>query len=450
MSGSNISQEYFYALADFATGHLQGTEIFTAYLIAENSDFIRFNHGKIRQPGSIVQANLQLRLMQDVEQHPKQSSITIGLVGDVAYDQQLVAQSLKSLRSTFAYISVDPHLLINTTVQNSEHIEENQLGSVEDMVDDIIRHSDGLDCVGILANGGIFHGFANSLGQRNWFASYSFNWDWSLVHSVDKAVKTSYAGKQWHTSQYIEKMNLAKQQLQMLSRPSKTLDTGEYRAYLSPVALWEILELISWGGFGLASHKNKTTPLLHLLEGNHTLSPKFSLLEDVGGGCSPNFQADGFLRPHTVSLIEQGRLTGALVSPRSAKEFSTQTTGASSAETPDSLLVSAGTLAKSDIISTLDTGVYIGNLWYLNYSDRAAGRMTGMTRFATFWVENGEIVAPINVMRFDDTISRMLGTSLEAVTAETEFLLSSSTYFHRSTGSARLPGVLLNSFRFTL
>jgi len=76
--------------------------------------------------------------------------------------------------------------------------------------------------------------------------------------------------------------------------------------------------------------------------------------------------------------------------------------------------------------------------------------MTGMTRFATFWVENGEIVAPLNVMRFDDTIHRMLGSELEALTVERDLLLSASTYYNRSTGSSRLPGVLLKDFAFTL
>ncbi len=39
-----------------------------------------------------------------------------------------------------------------------------------------------------------------------------------------------------------------------------------------------------------------------------------------------------------------------------------------------------------------------------------------MTRFATFWVEGGRIVAPVNVMRWDDTLYRMLGENLEALT----------------------------------
>jgi predicted Zn-dependent protease len=73
-----------------------------------------------------------------------------------------------------------------------------------------------------------------------------------------------------------------------------------------------------------------------------------------------------------------------------------------------------------------------------------------MTRFATFWVEGGRIVAPVSPMRFDDSIYRMLGENLLALTREREFLLDPSTYGERSTASARLPGALLRALRFTL
>jgi hypothetical protein len=92
----------------------------------------------------------------------------------------------------------------------------------------------------------------------------------------------------------------------------------------------------------------------------------------------------------------------------------------------------------------------VGNLWYLNYSDRPACRMTGMTRFATFWVEKGKVVAPVNVLRFDDTLYRMLGSKLEALTAETELLLDSETYGERGLRSSRLPGALVSELSFTL
>ena len=188
---------------------------------------------------------------------------------------------------------------------------------------------------------------------------------------------------------------------------------------------------------GLLPTRTKPLHYLGLLEGEQRLSEKFSLIEDIAGGVAPDFQSDGFRRPSQVSLIENGAVSGALVSPRSAKEFGVQTTGANGGESPDSLSVAGGDLPTAEVLKALDTGVWIGNLWYLNYSDRSAGRMTGMTRFATFWVENGEIVAPVNVMRFDDTIHRMLGSELEALTVEQDLLLSAASYYNRSTASFR-------------
>ena len=73
-----------------------------------------------------------------------------------------------------------------------------------------------------------------------------------------------------------------------------------------------------------------------------------------------------------------------------------------------------------------------------------------MTRFGTFWVEGGRIVAPVNVLRFDDTIYRMLGENLIDLTRTQDMLLSTWTYGERSTASSRLPGALLTEMRFTL
>jgi predicted Zn-dependent protease len=96
----------------------------------------------------------------------------------------------------------------------------------------------------------------------------------------------------------------------------------------------------------------------------------------------------------------------------------------------------------------LGTGLYISNLWYLNYSDQPAARLTGMTRFATFWVEDGEIKAPVSTMRFDDSVYQLLGSQLEALTAERE-LLSASTYSQRNTASNLLPGALVKRLTLT-
>jgi hypothetical protein len=73
-----------------------------------------------------------------------------------------------------------------------------------------------------------------------------------------------------------------------------------------------------------------------------------------------------------------------------------------------------------------------------------------MTRFATFWMDDGEIVAPVNVLRFDDTAYHLLGDQLEGLTDTAEVLLDTSTYERRSTDSSRLPGALVGAMRFVL
>jgi predicted Zn-dependent protease len=181
-----------------------------------------------------------------------------------------------------------------------------------------------------------------------------------------------------------------------------------------------------------------------------TLHPSITMAEDTANGVAPNFQQQGFLRPDQVTLIEHGRYRDCLVSPRSAQEYGVATNGAAPAEYPESLAMGAGTLPVADVVSQLGTGLYVGNLWYLNFSDRAACRTTGMTRFATFWVERGEIVAPANVLRFDDTAYNLLGSNLVGLTDQVETMLDPGTYGGRSSASYRLPGALVDGMTFTL
>ncbi|HRZ80684.1 MAG TPA: metallopeptidase TldD-related protein, partial [bacterium] len=119
-------------------------------------------------------------------------------------------------------------------------------------------------------------------------------------------------------------------------------------------------------------------------------------------------------------------------------------------EEPVSLEMSPGSIKFADVLKELGTGVYLNNVHYLNYSERISCRVTGMSRFAALWVENGEIVAPINVMRFDESIFRMLGSNFAGATAERERIMSTSTYDQRATDSTLIPGIFVNDFSFTL
>lgn len=439
-------QNAFYELVDNLTGKLTGDEVLLAGFSGEDSDFVRLNHAAVRQAGSVNQAYLSLRLIEG----KRQSAGDCTLTGDVAADRSRAEQMLDDLRSRLPSMPEDPYLLYNTEPTSTEQIGPNSLPDSGDAINTVISKAEGLDLVGIFAAGEIREGFANSLGQRNWFSTHSFNLDWSIYHATDKAVKCNYAGFEWDDEELAGKMADARKQLDVLARPAKVVKPGGYRVYLSPAALEEIVTMLCWGGFGLKEHRTKNTCLLKMLEEASTLHPSVTLRENTAEGLAPNFQAEGFVRPDSVPLIEGGKLVGAMVSPRSAAEYNVPTNGSHDGEYPDSLDMAAGDMPRDEAARRVGEGVYINSLWYLNFSDRPGCRMTGMTRFATFWVEGGEIVAPLNVMRFDDTVYRMLGENLLALTSERDMRPSASTYGARSTTSMRLPGALIDDFTFTL
>ncbi len=439
-------QTYFNELSSWANGRLRGEEVLTLYLAAEDSNFVRFNRNLVRQAGSVQQRSLSVDLIEG----RRHATGSIQLSQDTAMDQDRLARLIRSLREQRSVVPEDPYLAVSTDGASTEEITVTDGARSDEVIDEIQTVSDGKDLVGIYADGSLHHGFASSLGQRNWYQTSTFNFDWSFYLHADKAVKNTYAGQRWDGNAFRAKVETASQQLAVLGRNPVDLPPGGYRTYLTPSAMEELMSLLAWYSFGLKAHRTRQTPLLKLATGDEALHPSVRMTEDTAGGTGPNFQEQGFLRPDQVVLIEDGRLTDHLVSPRSAREYGVMTNGASAYESPESLALAPGTLPTDRVLEQLGTGLYIGNLWYLNYSDRAGCRTTGMTRFATFWVEGGEVVAPVNVMRFDDTVYNILGRNLVDLGDRADTILNPSTYVARSSSSLTLPGALVEDMRFTL
>ncbi|VAX00689.1 TldE/PmbA family protein, Beta/Gamma-proteobacterial subgroup [hydrothermal vent metagenome] len=437
-------QNYFNELIDKIVASLESDEILLANLIGEKSAFVRLNHNRIRQAGNVLQTDISLDLI--IGSH--HASASCNLVGDSNTDLYQLSTMVNNLREQCKILAEDPYLYYATEIKNTELLEKNQLPNVNTALDYIMEQAQDLDLVGIWASGEQYHGFANSMGQRNWHSKPNFNFDWSVYFNKDKAVKNDYAGFDWQEQSLKSKMQETRLAVDIISRPAKQLKPDNYRVYLSPVALNEIIGTAAWGGFGLKSHRTSQTPLIQMITADKKLHETVTLKENHQSGLTPSFTRDGFIKPPYVNLIENGRYKDCLVNSRSAQEF--QQAVNASGEFPDSFDLKAGSLAQNEILKALDTGIYINNLWYCNFSDRESCRITGMTRYACFWVENAEIVAPINVMRFDETIYKILGSELVALTSEREFIFDSSSYFFRSNSSANMPGALVDNFCLTL
>ena len=113
--------------------------------------------------------------------------------------------------------------------------------------------------------------------------------------------------------------------------------------------------------------------------------------------------------------------------------------------------MAGGTLAARDALAALGTGLFVGNLHYLNYSDRPACRMTGHDALRdVLGRERQDRRAGRTCCASTTRSTGCSATNLEALTAETELILESGTYRERALASMRLPGALLSELTFTL
>lgn len=447
-AGEAATQQWFDGVADATFVRLEAGEELHLSFAGEDTDFVRFNGGAIRQAGSVRQRQVELDLIEGL----RHTRASVELSGELATDVARLAEIVAMLRAQRAAVPEDPYLLLSDDTATSHHVADATLPDPDEIVERITAAGSGVDAamVGVYAAGRTRAGFAGSAGQRHWYSAASFDLDWSFHLHADVSSKHRHAGVAWDDEAFAATVESARTQLEVLARPAVTLDPGTYRTLLAPAAVAELIDLLSWGGFGLQAQRTRETPLLHLIDGTDSFSPMVSFTEDTAGGVAPHFNEDGFVRPPVVPLVVEGRAGDALVSPRSAQEFGVETNGASAWEAPESFAMAPGTLAADDALAALGTGLAVGNLWYTNYSDRSACRITGMTRFATFWVEDGELVAPVAVLRFDDTLYRLFGDRLEALTDHAELILDSSTYESRSTASLRVPGALVSGMTYTL
>jgi len=439
-------KELFFTLAEHAFAALRDGEVLLLNFVGEVTDFVRFNHGQVRQPMTVRQAQLRIALIEG----RRRNEVMLTLTGTLTQDRQAVAAALLSLRDELPQLPEDPYLLYSTAATRSERVDAGGLPGATEAIEHVVDAARGDDLVGLLASGPVLRGFASSLGARHWHAVDAFLLDWSLYHSGDKAVKSAWSGSTWERRELERRVEDARGRLAHLGRPARTIEPGEYRTYLAPAALDELLWMLNWGGVSEKAQRTKQSCIQKLVDGQADFAPLLQVAEDTAGGLAPAFDEAGFTKPAQVGLVRDGKHLGSMVSPRTGSEYGIESNGADEDEGMTAMSVAPGALPEAQALAALDAGLYVGNLHYLNFSDRANGRVTGMTRFATFWVEDGRIAAPVNVMRWDDTLYRMLGDNLEALTDRPHWILDTRTYGHRSVQTSRVPGALLRKMAFTL
>ncbi|MFH2115382.1 MAG: metallopeptidase TldD-related protein [Spirochaetota bacterium] len=439
-------KQHFDTVSAFVLGELGGGERAAISYSAEESAFMRFNNAKVRQSGTVRQASLGVKLWKG----PKSHSFQLGLSGDIVKDEESLAQALGQARATLPLLPDDPYQAVPEVADSSEVHYSGTLMPEAEIPARILHPAEGMDFTGIYSQGLMCRGSANSAGARHWFSTETFLVDYSAWLSNGRAMKSSFAGKDWNDQAYAAKLAETRRALENLGKPEKALEPGKYRAFISANALMKFIPFFSWNGLGERGIRQGDSAYLALREGRDSFSPIFGISQDFGLGVEPAFNEDGELAPQSLRLIDGGKLVNTLVCSRTAKQYDMASNNAPESEEARSITVDAGDLPEADALAALGTGVYVSNFHYLNWSDPATAKVTGMTRFACLWVEDGKIIGPIKDMRWDESLYELFGTNLAQVTKERHLMMDNVTYDQRMVGGNLVPGILVKGLNFTL
>lgn len=440
-----LQSSYFEILAKKVFKELANDEALTLSLNGEETYFARLSQGKVRQVTDLNQAYVEAKYFKG----QKTLSFSVPFKAD-ENDFEHVMTKLKQKREWIDVLPEDPYLVRPKYygVTKDENLKE--MPEPDQMLAEVLSASREVDLAGVFSCGDIVRATINSEGQFHWFKTRNFYLDYSLYNDKQKAVKSLYAGSDWNSEELKRNIAESTHLLSLMNRPSKKIERGDYRVYLAPSAVSELLGTLSWGGVSMGAHQRGNGSLKDLWQKKKSLSPKFTLKEDYSLGLSPRFNDSGEVSSAELAIIEEGILKNFLVSSRTSNEYKVESNFADDYEGMRSPVIKTGDLKREDILKELGTGLFISDLHYLNWSDRETARITGMTRYACFWVENGEIVSPIEDLRFDESYYSFFGEKLERLTDFASISPSTGSYSQRDVGGTKAPGILVSEFKFTL
>lgn len=227
---------------------------------------------------------------------------------------------------------------------------------------------------------------------------------------------------------------------------AQPVEPGVYEVVLEEYAVAEMLEFMSYTGFGaLAVEEERSFMRL----GERITGEAVSIWDDgldVSGLPAP-FDFEGVPKQR-VDLIRNGVATGLVYDMMSATREGRRSTGhglpAPNTEGPFALnlFMQPGSVAKADLAADIKRGIWVTRFWYVRTVHPKLSIITGMTREGTFLIENGKVTRPVKDLRFTQSMLEALDGTL-AASKTTKLQIGEFI------GASRVPAVRLKAFTFT-
>jgi predicted Zn-dependent protease len=441
-----MQQNIWQQITQSLFNELKEGEMLSLSLSAEDSLFVRVNQAKVRQSSEVSQGVAEISLYKG----QKNLKVLVPISFQKERDLTVCWNALKTCQQNIDDLPEDPFIQLPV---KHEPIHQKVSEKVDryDLVGRVLNNVQGHDFVGIFMAGELIRANQNSCGLDQWFETSNFAVDFSFYTKNQQAIKGLYGGQEWRDDEFEAHIKKKLHMLGHLNTPPKTIEKNKYRCYFSPSAVATLLSSLSWMGIiSREGYERGQCALKMLVDKQSQLSSMLTLRENFSSGGMPRFNDVGEISEEIIPLIEMGEYKNLLCCSRSAKEYGVPSNFANGSESMRSPEILAGHIPSDQELEALGTGVYVSDLHYLNWSNVQKGSITGMTRFGCFWVENGQIVAPVKDMRFDETLYHFWGEGLEGFTNKSEVFSKTGTYYQRELGTLKAPGMIVNEFSFVL
>jgi predicted Zn-dependent protease len=302
----------------------------------------------------------------------------------------------------------------------------------------------GLKAFGAFSTGAEQLAIANSLGVYH----YQRSTDATVNSVVMGEAGSGYADRGAIDVREIDKDDLADEVIDKAQRNqnAQPIEPGVYEVVLEEYAVAEMLEFMSFIGFGaLAAQEERSFMRL----GERITGENIDIWDDGldNTGVPMGFDFEGVPKQR-VDLIKKGVATGLVYDMQTAQHAGRGSTGhglpAPNTEGPFAVNVfmAPGTTPKAELAGGIKRGIWVTRFWYVRVVEPKQSVITGMTREGTFLIENGKITRPVKDLRFTQSILEALNGTL-AISRGTK--LQISEYL----GASRVPAVRLKAFTFT-
>ncbi len=150
--------------------------------------------------------------------------------------------------------------------------------------------------------------------------------------------------------------------------------------------------------------------------GEKLFSDKFTLYDDplFFGSGHRTFDEEATATGKTV-LVDRGVIKNYLHSYSTAKKFNTRTTGNAGIlrPTPWQAVMENGDKGYEELLSQIDKGLFIVNLWYTRFQDYRNGDFSTIPRDGIFYVEDGEIRESWKGIRVSENMVHLFSNILD-------------------------------------